>query len=211
MGEAAWLADSSLATLKRLRARRPADERCELCALPLESRHAHLLEPTERRILCSCEPCAILFQDGSGRYRRVPRDVFVLGGFEMPELVWESLSIPINLAFFFYSSASHKIVACYPSPGGAIEALLELSAWHEIAAVHRRLQHIPPDVEAFLVNRLATPPEYYVVPIDRCYELAGLVRKHWKGFNGGDEVWREIKAFFATLRAEAIQLGGNRA
>jgi hypothetical protein len=211
MGEPAWISHSSLATLKRLRERRPAAERCELCALPLEGRHAHLFEPNERRLVCSCDACAILFQDGPGRYRRVPRDAFVLEEFEFADLQWESLSIPINLAFLFYNSASRRPVAFYPSPGGATESLLDLATWEQIAAAHTRLHQMLPDIEAFLVNRLATPPEYYVVPIDLCYELAGIVRRHWRGFTGGDEVWREIGAFFVTLRAEAISSGAHGA
>jgi hypothetical protein len=211
MEQPAWIAESAVAKLKQLRDRQPVAEHCELCVLPLESHHAHLLEPKERRILCSCDPCAFLFQDGAGRYRRIPRDSFLLSAFELPELLWESLSVPISLAFFFYSSTTRRVVGFYPSPGGATESLLELSAWDEIAGVHPRLRNMSPDVEAFLVNRLATPPEYFVVPIDRAYELSGLVRKHWRGFTGGDAVWREIQGFFATLRSQAIEIGANRA
>lgn len=206
MGETAVISEASLAALQRLRQKRPAPARCELCSLPLEDRHTHLLEPKERRILCSCEPCAFLFQDGAGRYRRIPRDAFFLADLTLDDLQWEALSIPINLAFFFFSSAAARAVAYYPSPGGATESLLNLEAWQEIAAAHSRLQQMLPDVEAFLVNRLASPPEYYVVPIDRCYELAGLVRKHWEGFTGGDKVWSEIGGFFAALRQEAIRV-----
>lgn len=194
-----------------MRQKSPVFERCELCALPLESRHSHLLEPKERKILCSCEACAVLFQEGAGRYRRIPHDAFALSGFELPELLWEALSIPISLAFFFYSTAAQRTVAFYPSPGGATESLLELSAWNEITAAHPRLRSLAADVEAFLVNRLATPHEYYVVPIDRCYELAGIVKKYWRGFTGGDEIWREIGTFFSDLQGEAIKLGVDRA
>jgi hypothetical protein len=36
-----------------------------------------------------------------------------------------------------------------------------------------------------------------IVPIDVCYELVGLIRRSWRGFHGGDAVWREIDDFFA--------------
>jgi hypothetical protein len=59
------------------------------------------------------------------------------------------------------------------------------------------------DVEAFLVNRVGTKREYYVVPIDVCFELVGLIRKHWRGLSGGDTVWRQVETFFARLSANA--------
>ena len=59
-----------------------------------------------------------------------------------------------------------------------------------------------------LVNRVGmargcTPAEYYLVPIDECYKLVGLIRTHWRGLSGGTEVWREIGAFFAALKQRA--------
>jgi hypothetical protein len=56
-----------------------------------------------------------------------------------------------------------------------------------------------PDVEALLVNRVGTKRDYYLVPIDVCFELVGLIRVHWRGLSGGDLVWDEIEKFFARL------------
>jgi len=204
MTKAANISDASLMALKRLRRKQSSTEWCELCARALEGRHAHLLDPQARRILCACDPCAFLFQDGAGRYRRVPRDSFFLSELALDNLQWEALSIPVNLAFFFFSSPAKRVVAYYPSPGGATESLLTLEAWEGIAAAHSRIGQMQPDVEALLVNRVASPPDYYIVPIDRCYELSGIVRKHWQGFTGGDDVWREVANFFAALRSEAV-------
>ena len=205
------ISENAISALKRLQQRRPARERCELCALPLAERHAHLLQLEERRVVCSCDACALLFQEDSGRYRRIPRDTLFLADFTLDELQWEALSIPINLAFFVFSSAAGRVVAYYPSVGGAIESSLSLEAWQEISAGNNRLSTLRPDVEALLVNRLANPPEYYLAPIDRCYALAGIVRKHWSGFTGGDEVWNNIGEFFAVLRNESITVGAQRA
>jgi hypothetical protein len=204
MTKAENISDASLMALKRLRRKQSSTEWCELCARALEGRHAHLLDPQARRILCACDPCAFLFQDGAGRYRRVPRDSFFLSDLALDNLQWESLSIPVNLAFFFFSSPAKRVVAYYPSPGGATESLLTLEAWEGIASAHSRVGQMQPDVEALLVNRVASPPDYYIVPIDRCYELSGIVRKHWQGFTGGDDVWREVANFFAALRSEAV-------
>ena len=49
-----------------------------------------------------------------------------------------------------------------------------------------------------------------LVPIDACYRLVGLVRLHWRGFDGGSEAWAAIDAFFAELRAagRAVSIAG---
>jgi hypothetical protein len=66
---------------------------------------------------------------------------------------------------------------------------------------------IQPDVEALLVHgRRGGPLETFVAPIDACYRLVGEVRRHWRGFSGGDVVWRRIETFFAELRARATAL-----
>jgi hypothetical protein len=57
-----------------------------------------------------------------------------------------------------------------------------------------------PDVEALLVNRAGEARDYFIAPIDRCFELVGLVRTHWRGLSGGTDVWEKIHEFFARLR-----------
>ncbi len=66
------------------------------------------------------------------------------------------------------------------------------------------LQELTPDVEAVLLRRVDDGFECYLVPIDACYELVGLVRQYWEGFAGGEEVWQRIDDFFtgALLRRE---------
>ncbi len=193
---------SGFATLKRL-AQKPAPvERCGLCNVELGPVHLHLVEPVSRRIECACPACALLFENQSGRYRLVPRDAVPLRDFALDDLQWESLDLPIQLAFFFYNSAMGRMVALYPSPAGATEAELALDSWPEIAAQNPRLQQLQPDVEALLVNRIADAREYFIAPIDRCYELVGIIRREWRGFSGGDAVWQQIAAFFDSLRGD---------
>jgi hypothetical protein len=66
-----------------------------------------------------------------------------------------------------------------------------------------------PDVEALLVNRLGTSREYYIAPIDQCFELVGIIRMHWRGFSGGSKVWEKIQAFFDRLKASAVSPGAG--
>lgn len=184
-------------------------ERCELCSLGLRPDHPHLLELAPRKLICACEACAILFSGQGVKFKRVPRRVLSLPDFDLSDLEWNGLTIPINMAFFFSNSVENRVVAMYPSPAGATESLLELDAWDEIAARNPPLNTMESDVEALLVNRLGysrgySAPEYYLLPIDECYKLVGLIRMHWKGLAGGTEVWRELGQFFTSVKAKSV-------
>ena len=200
----------SFAVLRRFAQRPGPAERCELCGKPLAGEHAHLLEPATRRIACACDACAIVSSEGaSGRYRRIPRRALFLADFCLTDAQWDSLLIPINIAFFYCSTPHERTIALYPSPAGATESLLDLNGWNEVVAQNPILATMESDVEALLVNRLRTGPsrvqdgEYYVAPIDECFKLVGLIRSHWRGLSGGTEVWQEIGQFFISLREKS--------
>lgn len=183
---------------------RAAQEQCELCSAPLAEEHAHLVELAERRLVCACDACAILFSNqSSGKYRRVPRRIEFLSEFLLSDTTWQSLDLPIELAFFLHNTAMDRIVALYPSLGGAIEALVPRESWEALTKENPVLRKLEPDVEALLVNRVKEARECYRVGIDHCYQLVGLIRKSWRGFSGGKEVWDEIGRFFAHLRKRA--------
>jgi len=114
--------------------------------------------------------------------------------------------LPINLAFFL-RNADGKIVAIYPSPAGAIESALGLDDWDELVAGCRLLGSMEPEVEALLVNRVGEPV-YFVLPIDECYRLVGLIRMKWRGLSGGTEVWAAVAGFLADLQRKAGGDGG---
>ena len=209
MNQAA-LPPNSFEALRRFIRRAPAAaERCELCSTALAAGHQHLLEPDRRKLVCACESCAILFtNEGQTKYKRVPRRIRVLNEFRLTDAEWDGLMMPINMAFFFLSSPQGRVVALYPSPAGATESLLEFDTWDAIVSENPILLQMEPDVEALLVNRIGhargfSQPEYFIVPIDECFRLTGLIRSRWQGLSGGTEVWREIGQFFTGLREHA--------
>jgi hypothetical protein len=76
----------------------------------------------------------------------------------------------------------------------------------------KSLAAVQPEVEALLVNRISEQALYFVVPIDMCYRLIGLIRTKWRGLSGGGEVWQAIAEFFADLERRATHVGtGNHA
>lgn len=202
--------DGIPSVLRQLARRRSTAERCELCSAELAEMHSHLLEQANRQILCACEACALLFCDrADAHYLRIPRRILSLVNFGMTDMQWEGLMIPINLAFFYFDSASAKMTAMYPSPAGATESSLSLESWEEIRSQNRPLQTMERDVEAFLVNRVGSHAEYFLVPIDECFRLVGLIRMHWKGLSGGTEVWQQIENFFTELRFRSTHSNSN--
>ena len=187
-----------------------AQEHCDLCSEPIPPEHRHLLEVSTRQIMCACRPCSILFDSeaaSEGRYRLIPDRHLFLEDFEMSDVQWESLRIPVDMAFFFHSTPAEKVVAFYPSPMGPTESLLKLSAWEELETHNPVLKGMKRDVEALLVNRVRGTREHFLVPIDECYRLVGLIRMHWRGLSGGREVWEEIEQFFEDLQKRSKTVG----
>ncbi len=187
--------------LRRFARPRRAEEQCELCSAPLAPDHAHLVEVAQRRLTCACDACAVLFSNqAAGNYRRVPRRVQYLADFRLTDTDWAALQLPIELAFFLQSTPAGRVVALYPSPAGATEALVDLEAWAALVEDNAVLRTLEPDIEALLVNRIGSARECYRVGIDQCYKLVGLIRRQWRGLSGGPLVWGEIAGFFADLR-----------
>jgi len=194
---------SPLAALRRYARPRAVEERCDLCSVVLYPGHRHLLELASRKIFCSCDACAMRFEGViDARFKLIPRDARAVPGMAMSDAQWESLALPISLAFFFFSTPAGKMTALYPSPAGATESLLPLETWSMLVGTNPLLGAIEPDVEALLVNRVGEARDYFIAPIDMCFELAGLIRMHWRGLHGGDVVWAKIGEFFSRLRAQ---------
>jgi Family of unknown function (DUF5947) len=189
----------------------PATERCDMCATEVPADHAHLADLDTSRLMCACRACYLLFtspEAGRGRYRAVPDRYLSDPDHPVSTAEWDELQIPVGLAFFLRSSRQGGITGFYPSPAGATECQLDLTAWERLAAAHPLLRAVEPDVEAVLFTKEG--PDCFVVPIDSCYELAGQIRLHWRGFDGGSEARQAIASFLDSVQARAKHLEQQR-
>jgi hypothetical protein len=203
---AAPLRADPLAALRRVRAARssvrstgPASvERCELCAVPVPAEHRHVVNLDSRALLCACRPCSLLFEhpDVKLAYRTIPDRHVALPALSRQD--WDSLDVPVGLAFVFRNSRQDRTVVCYPGPAGATEADLPTDA----AAA---FTDAAPDVEAVLIRARDAGFERFVVPIDACYALVGHLRTLWHGFDGGAEVHARVAEFFAGIERKAVR------
>ena len=118
----------------------------------------------------------------------------------MTDAQWEEMMIPIGIAFLFRQSASGKVTAVYPSPAGPVESQLPLEVWMDIENDNPEVRSMEADVESLLVYRVGTAREHYIIPIDECFKLIGIIRTKWKGLSGGMIVWQEIGKFLDGLK-----------
>jgi len=200
--------ESAFGSLRQfIRPRKRDAERCELCSAEVVSDHPHLIEPGTRKLLCTCNACAILFS-GMGQSTSV-----------CPGAFWpwriSSLRWPVGKPYgahqhgvLFSQHTRRESGRILSKPAGATESLLPLETWKDIEDANSILLEMESDVEALLVNRVGhargfTAPEYYVLPIDECYKLVGLIRANWHGLSGGTEVWQQIGGFFDGLKQRA--------
>jgi hypothetical protein len=173
--------------------RRETAERCEFCGVAVPAEHSHVVDIENRRIVCSCRPCWLLFTNpgaAGGKFRsagdrreRVESTEFDTGEF----------ATPVGMAFFIRNSKTGAVSAFFPSPGGATESGLSFDGDQPA------LRRLEADIEALLIYQRGSQRECWIVPIDACYELVGRIRRYWRGFDGGLEARREIESFFEKL------------
>jgi hypothetical protein len=181
-------------------------ERCDFCAVPVHPAHSHLIDLKARRIMCGCRPCALTFEPqgaAGGRYKLIPERYKKIDDLSVGDAAWDVLQIPIGLAFFFYNSIDQKLGAFYPGPAGATESELPLDEWQALIGNHPVLSTLAPDVEAILIRRRDGTTNVYLIPVDAAYELVGLIRTDWRGFDGGAEVKAKIDAYFERIEKRA--------
>ncbi|AUX46842.1 hypothetical protein SOCE26_083510 [Sorangium cellulosum] len=195
--------------LARLRAFTAAEaaparaERCDICGVPLPGEHRHLLERAASRLRCACVGCAITAGGrADDRFRAVEPRCERLAGASPSDARWQALGIPIGLAFLQRVGDGAEVIARYPSPAGLVRSPVDPEAWSALVADYPALDPLQPEVEALLVRRLHGARDHYLVSIDECFRLGGILRRGWRGLGGGD-VWAEVDRFFAQLRSRA--------
>ena len=206
-----------LARMAAARAPRPdAGERCEMCGETIRDVHSHVVNLTSRALMCTCRPCALLFDYDQAelRYRAVPTRYLSFPSVVIPTSVWDDLQIPVGLVFLFRNSTLGRAVAFYPGPAGATESELPLGAWDAVLQAHPQLAIPAPDVEALILRAPAHAGAIggsadgdgvtaYLVPIDSCYELVGRLRRVWRGFDGGQQARAHLEEYFASLQSRS--------
>jgi hypothetical protein len=182
-------------------------ERCEMCAAAVPSAHGHIADLQGASLMCACRACYLLFTQrsaGRGRFLAVPDRYLVDPERVMTPADWDQLEIPVGLVFFLRTSRDDgAMTGFYPSPAGVTECRLDLQLWSRLVADYPLLGAPVDDVEAALISRRDDGVSYYLVPIDACYELAGRMRLHWHGFDGGAEARGSIAAFLAEVQRRA--------
>jgi hypothetical protein len=206
--------DDPFGVLRRvLRPReRPAPgERCDMCGEVIGDVHSHVADVGDRRLLCTCRGCYLLFTvPGAGglRMRAVPERYRLVHDLALTERDWQELAVPVDLVFVFRQSDlagdATRLVACYPSPAGPTESELDHETWARILQASAGTADLADDVEAVLLRRTG-PGQFQclLVPIDACYQLVGVVRVNWIGLQGGAQVWQQIEEFFADCTRRA--------
>lgn len=190
---------NAIARLRGYVAPRKDVESCFLCGSALDAGHPHLLDSSSGKLQCACRGCGSVFPHSSGKFRRVPERVERLAEFRMTDEQWAALGIPVGIAFFRRRGTEGGALAIYPSPLGAVESSVSEEAWAALVGENPALRTLEPDVEALMVGRLGGRRECFLVPIDECYRLVGILRREWKGFTGGDEVQSALDRFFGEL------------
>lgn len=134
---------------------------------------------------------------------------------------------PPGVAFFFYSTPRQRMASIHLTSTDIVAAPLPPDAWRDLEAANPALREMLPDVEALLIRRRAEPPARpalawnlphavgYLVPIDECHRLVGLLRAHQRdavaapvresvGATVVDpSLQRQIDQFFDDLRNRA--------
>ena len=102
------------------------------CAPVDPLRATHVVDVGQRTLVCACRPatsCSPPRRRG-GRYRAVPERYLPVTDFALTPAQWDSLQIPVAVAFFFATRVGHGRLL--PEPGRRHRVPAAASAWAEV-------------------------------------------------------------------------------
>lgn len=178
-----------------------------MCAAPLAGEEQrHLLDLIHHTFLSICNGCALAFGPrgaNAGTYRLVPTRHLALLDFQGTNELGTGPERWGKVAYLLRSSEAGRILILSLDPAGVRESTFDLECWRTLLKANPLLDSLEPDVEALLINRSAQPPSSYIVPIDTCSRLLGLLSRCQQNQKREQEIWEAIEAFFAEIQAEA--------
>lgn len=182
--------------------RKPDEERCELCALPLPARHDHLYELRARAVRCACTGCALIVPTSErSLYRRIPvrRDAVAID----LDAWLARLGSPVGIAAIVARDDGRTTVS-YPGPAGLAETDLDLDvaaaldvAIRDASAGHHMVggaddTALAREVEALVIANLPSMRGAWIVGIDVVFKMIAELRASWEGMTGGQRVGEAI-------------------
>ena len=198
------MSSTSIARLRQFADRTNTHLACDLCRSEVNEKHRHLLELSSRQIWCDCDACCLLFSEsGENRFRLIPQRVTKLE-IDFDDAAWTKLGIPIGLAYFQIRAPDQWLVG-YPSPAGAVMASVEEEARNVLLMANTLVESLQREVEALVINRTSTEHQAFIVPLDRCYQLIGIIRQNWEGWTGGPRINKQVDLYFDQLEEAALQ------
>ena len=191
------------------RARGRAQEHCELCGEPIPADAPPPARPRRTRELHVRVPAvraAVRPRRGAAAATTGSSPTAGCGSTTSSSTTraWEELRIPVDMAFFFHSTRGRS--AWSPSTRARWARPSRCSSSTRgtaLEAANPVLDELEPDVEALLVNRARGAREHWLVPIDDCYALVGLIRTHWRGLPAAARCGRRSARFFDGLDRRA--------
>ncbi|WP_433830342.1 DUF5947 family protein [Actinoplanes sp. CA-015351] len=182
-----------LRTIKRQIPRQRGGPRCGVCLTRTATGGRHLVDLSERSLVCGCADC----HENPGGLRPVPDRFLELPGEVVDRETWDELDVPAGLAFLWRTE--ERLLVSGPAPDRVVEHDLPVTVWERITGRHPAFAALRPGVEALIIRRAGA----FLVPIDACYELAGLLRTSWRGFDGAQATRGSLTMFFAKLSVAA--------
>ena len=136
-------------------------------------------------------------------YRLIPTRHLALLDFQVTGELWTGPGQSRKIVYLLRSSEARCVLAVYLDPAGIQESVLDLESWKMLLTRNPLLDSLEPDVEVLLINRMEQAPACFIVPIDTCSRLTGLLTARLRGMESSRKLWRAIDAFFADMQATA--------